>query len=97
MIKEEAGPERLGQQQSLLYPPPASLIPSIPRPGRGEVGSALPPVSLEMIACLGATREEAAQLQTLRTFMKGELFFYFISFKPHISLPSGGTYWPKTQ
>lgn len=57
VIKEEAGPERLGQH----------LMPSIPPPwpDRGGVGSALPLVSLEMIACPGARREEAAQLHAL--------------------------------
>lgn len=73
----------------------ASFIPYIPRPGRGGVGSALPLVSLEMIACPRARREEAAQLQTLRASWKGNFFILF--FKAYISSPSGGICWPKTQ
>lgn len=56
------------------------------------MGSALPLVSLEMIACPGARREEAALLHTLRTLNeKGTSFltFFFLP-KSHDSLPSGG-------
>lgn len=67
VIKEEAGPERLGQTVAdLLYKHCSHPLypPALQRWSR--VGSALYLVSLEMIAYPRARREEAAQLQTLR-------------------------------
>ncbi|KAK5851748.1 hypothetical protein PBY51_023276 [Eleginops maclovinus] len=72
----------------------ASNTPYISRPGRGGVGSALPLVSLEMIACPGARGEERARLPNTGLHERGTP--HFIPFKPHISSPTGGIYWPKT-
>lgn len=89
VIKQEAGLGRAGRH----------LIPSIPlrlwqRWGCGGVGdsSAIPVVSLEMIACPGARREDVLQLHA-QDFQEEETSFSTRFFD--ISLPSGGIYEPR--
>lgn len=67
----------------------ASITSLLPPQASAEVGlgSALPLVSLEMIAYPAARREEAHQLHTLRTFMKRKLLFNFFLLKPTFLYP----------
>lgn len=89
MIKEEAGPERLGLQ----HRQPLSSLPS-PRP-RQRWGGVWPPSGVTGDDSLprGEGRGGGSAPNTQDSHERGTFFISFL-LNHHVSLPSGGIYWP---